>query len=139
MIIFLAAALLTGSAEAMTLHQFITSHPSLSAHLKASYRRALDEFEQDEVYCSNELSYPGMEQSCRRGVDLEHQALLKSSFGADWRLDSEIRPSPLGPVLTFRKLDILPRNSSMTCEFAVSIPSSGKPVAGISFDYYCDH
>jgi hypothetical protein len=130
---------LASPSFALSLHDFLENHPSVQASVKIAYQTELKTFKLDPVYCSEKFSYPGMKDSCHRGVRDELARLARADWGSDWTLDSTRFIPGFGEVLVFKKLNILDSRASMSCVASLSIPANASHSTHLSFDIYCDH
>ena len=134
---------ITSTSHAHTLREFIDAHPALNTPLKDAYRSELEQFEEDPVLCSQPNSAQGiratgMKSACISAVDHEHQLLLDSTWGSDWKLESREAQSPYGKVIAFTKNKILTSKAPETCSATLSIPKNQRLHRHFSFDTYCD-
>jgi len=136
---FASLILMSQTALAMNLHDFLKSQSSLRASVKLAYLQELETFQEDPAYCSKQDSYPGMFDSCRSAVKEERTLLIHPAWGREWLLTGSTWVPTFGEVLTFKKTNILKANAPMQCEASLSIPANKPRSKRFSFDIYCDH
>jgi len=126
------------SVAATTLSDYIDLHPGANPVVRRAYLEALREFENDAVYCSGSNVPQDARTQCRQFVMDQKNRIASNRFGQDWVKDTRTRPSPFGPVLTFRNASLLSRDKGGSCAGVAAIPQNPEFRKNLSFDLYCE-
>jgi hypothetical protein len=135
---FILILLLSGPSFASTLTDYLDRHPGVTPVIRKAYAEALQEFVSDPVFCTGQSLEPGMRAQCRQFVRDQKHSLASSRFGQEWVKENRTRPSPFGPVLTFRNRSLLSREKGGSCAGVVAIPENPAFRKSLSFDLYCE-
>jgi hypothetical protein len=124
--------LLPTKAVASTLLDYLEHHPHAVSKIDRAYQDALRDFQNDPVFCSPE----GTE--CERLAHEERERVRSPRFGQEWVQAKKKRPSPFGPVLTFRNTNLMTMNEGKACSGVLSLPENPIHQKHLSFDLFCE-
>ncbi|NDG84214.1 MAG: hypothetical protein EBX52_04150 [Proteobacteria bacterium] len=130
--------LLSSPSSAATLSDYLDRNPGVTPVIQKAYLEALLEFENDPVFCTSDALAPAARVQCRNFVRDQKGRLSSARFGQEWVKETRTRPSPFGPVLTFRNPSLLNREKGGNCAGVVAIPENPDFRKNLSFDLYCE-